>query len=139
MSQNSNEVQWQDSFIYLNGAKITKVAGWDYRTVQDKQFLHAAGVDPAEIRRGQKSYAGNLQLFKNAIDDIRRAVKLAGLSEIVDADFMVVFNYLPSGARLGQTDTLFGLQFTEDPRTASNSNINGSITVPFMAVKIKST
>lgn len=136
--QNSKECEWSDASIFLNGARITKVSGWDYRPVRDKQFLHAAGDEPHSIQRGQKSYTGNLQLFKNAIDEIRRAVQAAGGEDLTDATFLVVLNYAQKGQRILQTDTLFGLEFTEDPRSMNNTTLNGAQTVPIMFTKIKS-
>lgn len=109
----TKECEWSDLEVFINGVRITKVQSAKYKSAKEKEPLYAAGSDPISIQSGNRVYTGSLRLLKEAVDSLNTAARAAGGKDLLDIECVVVVNYKAKGARVVQTDTLNGVQFTE--------------------------
>lgn len=135
----SKECEWGDFSLYINGVFITKMSGLSFRKRQEKEFQHAWGNEPHSIQRGNVEYEGTLNLYKNALDALNRAVVTAGGATILDASFLIVADFAPKGTRLIQNHTLFGVEFTDMAFEIAQNAKSVSYALPFLFMKLKST
>lgn len=131
----SKECEWSDLKVFFNGAFVIKINRLAFRSRQEKEFLHAAGNEPHSIQRGNKEYDGTMDLYKNAVDAINRAVMLAGGESLLDATFIVVADFAPKGTRLQQSTTLFGVEFTEEALEIAQNQKSVIYSLPFMYLR----
>ncbi len=69
MSQfNSTDTSWSSVRVVLAGRTITGIRSISYTRAQEKELLHAAGVDPIGIQHGNKTYEGTITLLKSEHD-----------------------------------------------------------------------
>lgn len=135
----SKECEWADFSLYINGVFISKIAGFTSRKRQEKEPLHAHGNEPFSIQRGNKTYEGNLVLYKNAVDAINRAVQLAGGDDLLDAEFIIVGSFAPKGTRVIQNRTLLNCEFTEEAVELAQNAKSVQVTLPFIYLRQKNT
>ena len=135
----SKEVEWSDAEVFINGVKITKIQGFNYKSTKEKEFLYAAGDAPIGIQGGNRSYTGSLKLLKGAVDSLNAAARAAGGSDLLDVTCVVVINYKAKSSRLVQTDTLSGLQFTEYVKGMEQNAKSVPIELPMMYLEQTST
>ena len=128
----AKEIEWQDVKININGVTVTKARAIDYDVAQEKEHLHAAGVEPISIQRGNRSYTGTLTLLKGQVDAIQTAAIAAGGKDLLDATFIVVVEYPGVGDRLPRIDTLTGCEFTSIPKAITQNQKFMEIALPFL-------
>jgi hypothetical protein len=126
------ETEWREVELFIEGVKITKVQGIQHESSQEKELLYAAGNEPIGIQRGNRSYSGTLTLLKGQVDAINRAVIAAGGTDLMDASFTIVINYIARANRATQVDTLFECEFTSEARNWSQNQKFLAIDLPFI-------
>jgi hypothetical protein len=132
----SKECEWADMTVMFAGSQLTKIRGVQYKAMQDKDALHAAGNEPISIQRGNRSYEGQIKVLKGALDDMNDAAILAGGSDIMDVQFDIVITYRARGQRGLQTDTLQGVEIKEFEKGWEQGAKNMDVTLPICFMKL---
>lgn len=127
----SREYEWADVTLVLGGRDITGVRGVKYATKQEKELLHAKGNQPISIQKGNKSYEGEITMLQSEFE----ALRLAGGGSILDMQVNAVVVYGVGGVVV--TDTLIGIQFTEESKELKQGDKFMEITLPILFLRLK--
>jgi hypothetical protein len=134
----SKECEWNDLEIFIDGVKLGKVQGLKYSRTQEKEVIHAAGNEPLSVQRGNVSYEGEITILKGLLDDLNKAARASGGSDILDISVVVIANYRAKGARLIQTDSLLGVEFTKYEKGMEQGAKSMPITLPIIFLGLTS-
>jgi hypothetical protein len=134
---NSKEVAWADVAVFFSGKKIAKIKHVKFGKKQEKDELYAEGDEPHSIQRGNKSYPGELEVYKSAIDQINDAVAAAGYEDILDAqDITIVVAFKDAATRPTRTHTCIGCEFTDYEIGLSSGDKNVAVKLPFKFLRL---
>jgi hypothetical protein len=134
----SNECTWADMSILFNGKKIAKIKHVKFGKKQEKDELYAEGDEPHSIQRGNKSYTGELEVFKNTLDQANEAVALAGYDDILDVEGVtLIVKFKQSGTRPLKTYTLIGVEFMEYEIGLAQGDKSIPVKLPFKFLRLQ--
>lgn len=132
---NTREYEWSDVNVVVAGRLVTGLRGIKYSGKQEKEAVYAKGNKPHAIQRGNKSYDGELTLLQSEYE----ALKQASGGDILDASFNVVAAYgNPSKGDVVTTDTLCGVEITEDNTEWKQGDKFQEKALPFIFLDLKS-
>jgi hypothetical protein len=133
----SKECAWADMSILFNGKQIAKIKHVKFGKKQEKDELYAEGDQPHSIQRGNVSYTGELEVFKNVLDQVNEAVAIAGYEDILDVENVTLnVSFKASGLRKLKLYTLIGVEFTEYEIGLSQGDKSIPVKLPFKFLKL---
>ncbi len=131
---NSREYEWSDITLLLGGRDVTGVRGVKYTTKQDKEALYGKGKYPVAIQKGNVSYEGEVTLLQSELETL---INSSASRSILDLTLDAVVCYgNPANGDVMVTDTIVGLQFTEEPKEMKQGDKNMEVTLPFICLRI---
>ena len=132
---NTREYEWSDVNVVMAGRVVTGLRGVKYSAKQEKELLHAKGIKPHSIQRGNKTYDGEITLLQSEYE----ALKQASGGDILDASLDIVAAYgNPTAGDTITTDILVGVEFTEDNTEWKQGDKFQEKTLPFLFLDKKS-
>lgn len=108
---NTREYEWSDINVVVAGRVVTGLRGIKYGRKQEKELLYAKGNKPHGVQRGNIDYSGELGLLQSEYLALQKACG----GDILGASFDIIVSYgNPSNGDAITTDSLIGVEFTED-------------------------
>ena len=131
---NSREYEFADMTVMVGGKDTVGLRGLKYSAKQEKEVLYGKGNEPIAIRKGNKSYEGELTILPSELETLR----LNGDGTILglQVDIVVVYGN-PLQGDVMVTDVLQGVQFTEEPKEYKQGDKFAEITLPFIFLRLK--
>lgn len=131
---NSREYEWADIAAIVGGRNVTGLRGIKYNVKQEKELLYAKGNRPHGIQRGNYDFSGELTLLQSEYE----ALKKASGGDILKANLDIVVSYgNPSNGDTITTDTLVGVEFTEDNTEWKQGDKFQEKSLPFIFINKK--
>lgn len=131
----STEVAWRDMSFFIDGARIGKISKLKYKTARETEHLFGAGDEPFDINPGNKTYTGEMEVYKSVIDTMNAAALVAGFDDLTDIAWIAVVNYKKTAVSPMQTVTLPNVQFEEFELGAQNNDKKIMTNMPFKCLK----
>lgn len=107
----TREYEWADITVVLAGRDVVGLRSIKYSEKKEKEALYGKGNKPISIQSGNVSYEGEVGLTESEYETLRLAM---GGSILHRSIFIIVSYGNPSKGDVMKTDTLVGVQFTED-------------------------
>lgn len=133
----TSECGWADVRVHANGVRIRKIRGIKFGVKVDKEWLYAEGVDPFEIKSGNKEFPAELKLLKGACDDLNDAAVAAGGDDATDISLDITISFRPKGSRKVRVYTLRGFEITEFNYEMMQGDKQMEVTLPAMFLGLK--
>lgn len=132
---NSREYEWSDINVVVAGRIVTGIRGIKYNIKQEKEHLYAKGNKPHSIQHGNVEYRGEISLTQSEYLALRVACK----GNILQSSLDIVVAYgNPTQGDAITTDTLVGVEFTEDNTEWKQGDKSLEKTIPFLYLDKKS-
>ncbi len=134
----TKQYAWSSVKVFLFGRLLTGLRGVEYSVKKEKEPVHGAGDEPLAIQSGNKTYEGNLIILQSELEAMIKAAKLAGYSDITD---IPGFDVQVSYGNIGEaptTDSLIGVEFTEETKTLKQGDNLMVVTLPIVFLRKKS-
>lgn len=134
MAFNSSEYEWNDLTVSMGGRIVTGIRGIKYNSKQEKEVIYGKGNTPHSIQRGNKSHEGSIKLLQSELEALIEAAK----GDILDLSVLITVSYgNPSKGDPIKTDTVIGVQFTEQPKEMNQGDKFMEVELPFLAIDIR--
>ena len=131
---NGREYEYADITLILAGRTVVGVRGIKYSSKQEKEPLYGKGNKILSIQRGNISCEGELVLTQSEY----LGLKDLGNGSVLNLSLNAIVAYgNPSKGELMRTDSIIGLEFTEEPIEWSQGDKYAEITLPFVALDIE--
>lgn len=135
MAFDSTEVAWRDMSIFLSGVRVGKIRKLKYKTIRETEHLYGAGDDPFDINPGNKSYEGEMEVYKSVVDEMNIAARAAGFEDLTDIPWVITVHYKATATQPQQTVTLPAVRFSEFESGMENNNKFMLINMPFRSLR----
>lgn len=136
---NGRQYEWADISLILGGRDVVGLRGIKYKESQEKELLYGKGNQPLSIQKGNRAYEGEVTLLQSELETLKLlARQQTGRSSVLGLNLNAVVCYgnpLHGDAMI--TDRLYGIQFTEEEKSMSQSDKNMEITLPFICTDIQ--
>ena len=127
-------VEWNDAAIYINGARVADVKGWEFGADTEKEHIFTEGDEPTAIQSGNRKPSGSIKMLSRSVDVLNVAAVAAGGRDINDLEWDFVAVFQAQGIRGLQTYTVSGCQ-TSSYKYAMDQNAKEMVmTLPFLAM-----
>ncbi len=130
---NTREYEWSDVTVMLGGADLTGIRGIKYSSKQEKEAIYGKGNQPVSIQKGNVSYEGEMTLLQSELEALRDASPTGTVLDLC-VDCVVCYGNPSQGTEM-QTDTLLGIQFTEEAKEIKQGDKFQEITLPFIYLR----
>lgn len=131
---NSREYEWSDVNVVAAGRMITGIRGVSYTSSQEKEALYGKSNKPHSIQRGNKTFAGSINLLQSELE----ALELAAGGDALDISFNIVVAYgNPTKGDVITTDLLIGCEITEIPKGLKQNDKFMEIELPLVMLDVK--
>lgn len=126
---NGREYGWEDITAYVGGRDVMGFRSIKYTTKQEKEALYGKGNKALAIQSGNVSNDGEIGLTQSEVEALETA---AGGSLLgIQLDIVVAYGD-PEKGDVPTVHKLVGVQFTEDPREASQGDKFQDLKLPFL-------
>lgn len=130
---NTREYEWNDVTVMLGGADLTNIRGIKYSSKQEKEAIYGKGNQPVSIQKGNVSYEGEMTVLQSEYEAMRDASDTGSILDLC-VDCVVCYGNPSQGTPM-TTDTLLGVQFTEEPKEMKQGDKFQEITLPFIYLR----
>ena len=127
----SNEYEFKDLTLWLNGAKITTIEEVNFWKNVDKNFVYGEDAYPHAIIQGRHTYGGDMTIRQSSFELLNTAV-LADTLDIDTFAIVAIFNNNHNTT----TYLASNVAFTDWSLNHSNTSTYAQITIPFIAQNI---
>lgn len=135
MAFDSTEVAWRDLEVFLNGVRITKITALRYKTSIETEQLYGAGDEPFDINTANRSYEGEMRVYKSVIDVMNTAAAAAGGRDLHDIQWIIVANYKATLTSPRKTVTLPNVRFGESEEGMEGNSKSMIVSLPFKCLQ----
>jgi len=132
----TKDQEWDDLDVYVSGVKVAKVTDFEAGVKTDKEYLHAAHVNPLSIQSGNKQYPFKITLLLEAVRSIWAAAVAAGGDDITDVAFDVAGVFRAQGARTMSTISVTGCEISEAMFKMAQNDKKMQVDLPGLAMAI---
>jgi hypothetical protein len=131
---NGRQYEFADLTLVMGGRDVTGFRGIKYSAKQEKEPLYGKGNKPISIQKGNISYEGEISLVQSELETLRA---LGGGSVLgLQLDAVVAYGN-PSAGDVLITDTLIGIQFTEEAKEIKQGDKFMEVKLPFVFLQKK--
>lgn len=131
---NGREYEFEDITLILGGRDVLGIRAIKYVKKQDKELLHGKGNKALSIQKGNITCDGEMGLTQSEY----LGLKDLGGGSVLNLSLNAVVAYGdPSKGEAMRTDTIVGLQFTEEATEWKQGDKNTEYNLPFLALDIK--
>ena len=132
---NGRQYEFADLTLFLGGRDVTGFRGMEYGSKQEKELLYGKGNEAISIQKGNISNEGTLTVTQSELETL---VAL-GNGSILGLNLNAVVCYgNPANGDMMITDTLFGIQFTEEKKSIKQGDKFMEVSLPFIYLKKRS-
>jgi hypothetical protein len=131
---NGKQYEFADVSLLLAGRDVTGFRGINYKSAQEKEHMFAKGNKPISIQRGNISHTGTLFMTGTELETLKRL----GGGSVLGLNLNAVVSY--GNPSLGDdlvTDTIIGIEFTEEEKEYKQGDKFAEFELPFLALDIK--
>lgn len=131
---NGRQYEFADMSLLLAGRDVSGFRGINYKSTQEKEPYYGKGNRPMSIQRGNVSHTGTLFLAGSELE----ALKRLGNGSVLNLNLNAVVAF--GNPSLGDdmvTDTIIGLEFTEEEKEYKQGDASVEFELPFVALDIK--
>jgi hypothetical protein len=132
---NTDEFEWADVHVTIEGEDIEGLLGAEYSGKQDKELSYGRGNEPRSIQKGNKSYEGKLKLTQSSAKKMLELTGKKNMMEIGYTDINV--SYVREEGGMMEKDVLKNAQFTEHPKGINQGDKKMEIEIPFIFLKLE--
>ena len=132
----SNEFTWSDMSFSVFGGTVIGIRELTYMKKQDKEPIYAAGNEPYDIQKGNKSYEGSMTLLKGEFDKLLKASKTAGFDDVLDLPGFPVTCSYSNDTRI-TTDKLLNIHFTQFNDGSKQGEKFIEVSLPFIFTRLQ--
>ncbi len=136
----TKECAFKHVTITVLGRTITGLRGFEFKKAIEKEELYGSGDEPIDIQSGNKKYDGNLKLLKYEVDLLNDAAQAAGYEDITEVPheaIVITCQFKKTAQSASRTHAARGVSFTEMPFGMEQNAKNTEVTLPFIAMKIR--
>lgn len=131
---NGRQYEFADTALLLAGRDVAGFRGINYKTAQEKEPYYGKGNKPMSIQRGNIANTGTIFLSGSELE----ALKRLGGGSVLKLNLNAVVSYgNPSQGDDMITDTIIGLEFTEEEKEYKQGDASVEFELPFVALDIK--
>jgi hypothetical protein len=127
---NKESYVWSQIILTVNGFAYGETKAIEYITTQDKQLNYGLGQDPTSIGRGRKGHSGSITMSLGDIEALRAGAPNGDLLDYIGITINVA--WLPKSGNAPIVHILRNVEFTEDPVTANEGDMDIQVTLPFI-------
>lgn len=139
MDFSTNDCDWSRVTVNFLNRKITGLRGFEFKKTVEKEAIYASGIEPVDIRVGNKKYEGNLKVLKYEVDKMNEAARAAAFEDITDVPpelISVTVEFKKSATSKIRKVLGFGISITELSYAMEQGAKMMEVTLPFQALKI---
>ncbi len=134
MAFNSKEYSWSDISVAMNGKLLTKCVSVEYGEKIDREYVRGRGSKPMDINDGDYSVDGTLEIHQSDFEDLLLLTGNTGIRGLRNLDLTVAF--VNTTGRIS-TRAIIGVAITEWKESYKSGDKSAPVSLPFMALDIK--
>lgn len=127
---NGREYEFADVSVIGAGRDIIGLKGIEYTESQEKEASYGKGNKPTSIQHGNKSYSGTLTVKQSEVEGLEDMSPTGSILDI-SINIAVCYGSLAKGEPM-RTDKLYGVEFTEVPKSMKQGDKEQEIALPFI-------
>ena len=127
---NKETYVWSQVILTVNGFAYGETKAIEYVNTQDKQLNYGLGVDPTSIGRGRKGHTGSITLSLGDVEALRAGAPNGDLLDYIGITINVA--WLPLSGNAPIVHIIKNAEFTEDPVTTAEGDMDIPVTLPFI-------
>jgi hypothetical protein len=124
---NGKEYEFSKITVVAAGRDIIGLRGINYGATKEKEHLYGKGSKPLSIQSGNIKYEGDISVTQSEY----LGLKVLGGGSILNLNIDVVVVYGKVGDTL-HSDTLYGMEFTEEKMEWSQGDKFTTVKLPFL-------
>lgn len=136
---NSDEYAWKDLKAVVAGRPVAGIKELKWKTERTTNVVHASGVDPHTITRGNKMYSGTLSMLQSEIEALIEAAqqKYGANADLTDTVFDITVAYSVSPTTRIKVHQILAVHIESFEMGHKQDDGANEISLPFKAMKIK--
>lgn len=135
---NSDIYAWKEVSVVMLGRALTGIQGVTYTPATEKELVYGSGSQPLAVKAGNKSVSGEIMLLQYEYEALDAAVKaaLGPDKDVMDVQLDIVVAY--GDGATAKTHVIVGASFEEAPLGMEQNDKFMQITMPFVALSVRS-
>ena len=131
----SREYEYADITLILGGKDIAGLQSIKYSAKQEKKLIYGKGNQPQKIQKGNVSYEGELGILQSEYETLCINSKDGSVLSL-QLNAIVAYGN-PAAGDVMITDSITGIQFTEEAKELKQGDLNMEIKLPFIFLRKK--
>jgi len=130
--------QFDDLDVFVDGVRIEGLRGFVYKSTQDKEVIFGRRNKGVAMKRGAKSYEGEIVILESDFDILTKIAQKKGADkDILDfRDITIVGTHVPDDEQLPKIISVKHAEFTDWEISKSNDDGISEVTLPYKALDL---